>query len=576
MCVTLCSAQTTLTINPTSASSSACWTHKRGHYSRISFGIASWMRIVLIRTLLSLVVNAFIQTELRCLRNYSTIIMTSALIVRPRFSGPAPYYFQAPNNKQITFQERNSGLHRELFSPWESETNSTSSMEETPTESETNVPQERILPEAELLPPQPCPSSILGLSGEQCGNSVMADNTISDEKYTHEDEKIIALFQQRMLKQLNLKEPPKVTNSSWSSIPRFLQRQLQHTIEGHNHILEDPVEQNEEKEVLVLLQPHPFQLRKIPSLAFTVKLVDYIDDRHILRARIHAEAFRELPYGSEISLWEIVRPWPGSHTRHSKLQSYGPWDETYVFLPSSGAQPSEDTYPIPGERGVMSFEDISVVGQKVASALVYLDESDKVTSVTFNITSRLVHWIKQRNRMVLNGRDKINHRPLVKHLLLICPTCADSQIPLDPRKVVMDIRYRAGLKRTKRAAGGSEEGLSNMCQEVGHQFTCCTQPLSIKFSEIGWNKWIVFPKQVEPNYCRGSCQATGSRSSHYDILNLLHQKNSTRFPGVRRDELQSCCYPTRRNSFSILYMAGENDIRMHVLHNLIVLGCGCS
>ncbi|VDP75290.1 unnamed protein product, partial [Schistosoma mattheei] len=143
-------------------------------------------------------------------------------------------------------------------------------------------------------------------------------------------------------------------------------------------------------------------------------------------------------------------------------------------------------------------------------------------------------------------------------------------------KVVMEIKYRPRLLRQRRSLTKGDETIYNVCRSNGHHYSCCTQPLSVKFSDIGWDNWIIHPKSFEPNYCRGSCKVTSTKSLHYDVMDLLLRKNLSQFGNIQRDDVQSCCHPTQLTSMSVLYLDSNRELQMHTLHNLIVLGCACS
>ncbi|KAF7262012.1 hypothetical protein EG68_00752 [Paragonimus skrjabini miyazakii] len=508
-------------------------------------------------------------------------LMTDALIRRPRLVNPASYYLQQRPERRMARNPHN-------FAP------SISTWTVSSDDGAVNTPEETLYPDDNLgdLTGQqdPMESQIRAdeqqsfRSGCQKSNLHGLSNCNNVEKfndattYVQSDAEVkrmfIDSFKRRVLNQMKLREIPHVNETAWASVPLVVQQRLQAQVEAKNRILDNPVNEDEVKETILLLQQYPFQLKGVPSLTFAVKLTDTMEYKRVLQARIHIEALNLINTrdGSEMSLWEIVPPWPGDESFRNKMNDQ--------FTLEAEEWNAESTFPWRPDF-TEAEEPIDLLNESSTSNQAYTLMRPMIASsrfdhgtdtLIFDITSRLTDWIRYQTRNRLTSR----HNPIIRHLLLACPACPDELIPINPKKVVVDIKYRHGLRRQRRLAGTSEDALTNVCQPNGHQFTCCTQHLPIKFSEIGWEKWIVFPTHVDINYCRGSCQATGSRSTHYEVLDLLHQKNISRLGGTKRQSIQSCCFPTRRNSLSILYVDAEQEVRMHVLHNLIVLGCGCS
>ncbi|RTG88991.1 uncharacterized protein DC041_0007730 [Schistosoma bovis] len=191
-------------------------------------------------------------------------------------------------------------------------------------------------------------------------------------------------------------------------------------------------------------------------------------------------------------------------------------------------------------------------------AKTMIPQNNLTSMITLNITNRMIHWLKY-NHIKIQA-----YKPLLRYLMIMISEIKNF-------RVVMEIKYRPRLKRQRRSLTKGDETIYNVCRSNGHHYSCCTQPLSVKFSDIGWDNWIIHPKSFEPNYCRGSCKVTSTKSLHYDVMDLLLRKNLSQFGNIQRDDVQSCCHPTQLTSMSVLYLDSNRELQMHTLHNLIVV-----
>ncbi|KAF6776036.1 hypothetical protein AHF37_04380 [Paragonimus kellicotti] len=416
-------------------------------------------------------------------------LMTDTLIRRPRLVSPASYYLQQRPERRTA---RNPQNFAPLISTW------TVSSDDVPV----NTPEETLYRDDNLgeLAEQQDPmesqirideqqsfrsgcqkSNLHGLSN--CNNVEKSnDATTSVQTDAEVKRMFIDSFKRRVLNQMKLREIPRVNETAWDSVPLVVQQRLQAQVEAKNRILDNPVNEDEVKETILLLQ----QYSSSSSNQIEIIALDLINTQD----------------GSEMSLWEIVPPWPGDESFRNKVN-----DRLNLEAEEWNAESSFPWYPdfTEAEEPIDLLNESSTSNQAytLMRPMIASSRFDHGTNtIIFDITSKLTDWIRHQTR----NRPASRHNPIIRHLLLACPTCPDGLIPINPKKVVVDIKYRHGLRRQRRMAGTSEDALTNVCQPNGHQFTCCTQHLPIKFSEIGWEKWIVFPTHIDINYCRGSCQ----------------------------------------------------------------------
>ncbi|CAH8619229.1 unnamed protein product [Heterobilharzia americana] len=428
-------------------------------------------------------------------------------------------------------------------------------------------------------------------------NDYHFDSTYTSQfnEIKHQTDLIIEKYKKKILSQLNMRSVPKVNfnnKSEWDSLPILLRKRLKAEIDASNKMADNLVDEDEEKETLILLNQYQLPVKLPNTNIFTLKIAEDIDPMHISRVTLHVEINGEIHPNSKFTCWEIT----------PKLFEYKfPWinndgDDNLTTL-SSIEQVNDDDYDENENEiypKVSSLTDVEFTmksdlysNQETSYSLFPNDyrklfklsrpeiahttvpEGHLSPDLTMNITNRMVHWLKY-------GEKAKPHRPMIKYLLITCNDCNNEQNIIDPKKVVVEIRYRLGLQRRKRSSTKGDKALYNVCRPTGHHFGCCTQPLSVKFTDIGWDNWIIHPKSFEPNYCRGSCKITSTKSLHYDVMDLLLRRNFSQFGSIQRDEVQSCCHPTHLTSMSVLYLDSNRELQMHTLHNLIVLGCGCS
>ncbi|VDO50390.1 unnamed protein product [Schistosoma margrebowiei] len=322
---------------------------------------------------------------------------------------------------------------------------------------------------------------------------------------------------------------------------------------------------------------------------FTLKVAEEIDPTHISRVTLHVEINGEIRPNSIFTLWEIYptlfKPnflWlndinddddnNNNNNENDDLtaESLPQIDiNDYNEMENDQKFQSFNLFNDPYRLSMNDFHRMfKLIKPEIAKTM--LPENHLTSMITLNITNRMIQWLKYNNIKIQA------YKPLIRYLMIMCNDCDNEQNIIDPKKVVMEIKYRPRLKRQRRSLTKGDETIYNVCRSNGHHYSCCTQPLSVKFSDIGWDNWIIHPKSFEPNYCRGSCKVTSTKSLHYDVMDLLLRKNLSQFGNIQRDDVQSCCHPTQLTSMSVLYLDSNRELQMHTLHNLIVLGCACS
>nr|XP_005565259.1 PREDICTED: growth/differentiation factor 2 [Macaca fascicularis]XP_011747991.1 growth/differentiation factor 2 [Macaca nemestrina] len=115
------------------------------------------------------------------------------------------------------------------------------------------------------------------------------------------------------------------------------------------------------------------------------------------------------------------------------------------------------------------------------------------------------------------------------------------------------------LARRKRSTGAGSH-----CQKTS---------LRVNFEDIGWNSWIIAPKEYEAYECKGGCffplADDVTPTKHAIVQTLVHLKFPTKVG-------KACCVPTKLSPISILYKddMGVPTLKYHY-EGMSVAECGC-
>ena len=116
------------------------------------------------------------------------------------------------------------------------------------------------------------------------------------------------------------------------------------------------------------------------------------------------------------------------------------------------------------------------------------------------------------------------------------------------------------------------------CNKMG-MGQCSVRPFHVDFAEMGWDDWILLPKEYNANYCAGQCGDMASPSSlkthHSRILESLMSTFHVS-KGVQTRGRGYCCSPTKYSPLSILYIDNFNNIVKADIPKMIVEECGCA
>ncbi|XP_051818391.1 growth/differentiation factor 3 [Antechinus flavipes] len=107
--------------------------------------------------------------------------------------------------------------------------------------------------------------------------------------------------------------------------------------------------------------------------------------------------------------------------------------------------------------------------------------------------------------------------------------------------------------------------------EPTSEHLCRRHQLVISFKELGWQQWIIAPKEFRTNYCKGDCPLSLMsffNSSNYAFLQTLMNSRTPEIP-------KATCIPTKLSPLSMLYYDGDGNIILRHHKSMVVDECGC-
>lgn len=103
------------------------------------------------------------------------------------------------------------------------------------------------------------------------------------------------------------------------------------------------------------------------------------------------------------------------------------------------------------------------------------------------------------------------------------------------------------------------------CNQVkSNKDACCLETFYVNFTDIGWDKWIIYPPGYNANYCRGQCDLSHSRYYHSTLL--------SKFSNV----IGLCCSPKQMAPLRLLYIDENNKVHQKSMPEMIVESCDCA
>ncbi|KAJ8022770.1 Nodal-like [Holothuria leucospilota] len=163
----------------------------------------------------------------------------------------------------------------------------------------------------------------------------------------------------------------------------------------------------------------------------------------------------------------------------------------------------------------------------------------------FSVTAHREGQLRRVRRSTITNEERSERRKKKKQKLL--------------RKERREELQRAREEKLARQSAPVENG------------PCRVVEMEVNFEEIGWSKWILYPKNFNAMRCAGRCSgpldAIHNPSNHAVMQDLIRLKMPGRAP-------EPCCIPTKLQPLSMLYVEeGAIVVRHH--DEMVAEECGC-
>lgn len=135
------------------------------------------------------------------------------------------------------------------------------------------------------------------------------------------------------------------------------------------------------------------------------------------------------------------------------------------------------------------------------------------------------------------------------------------------------------LNRTKRLSGRRQRRIRMRKRQQKYRNPNCKKvDFNVNFSELGWEKFIIYPKVFNAYLCSGSCMLPFKRymsnrgvpsTNHAQIMSILEFKN----PTINKEMTK--CVSTKLKPLTVIFVDENGQIKTKVYQDMIVDECGC-
>ncbi|XP_048191970.1 growth/differentiation factor 2 [Perognathus longimembris pacificus] len=141
------------------------------------------------------------------------------------------------------------------------------------------------------------------------------------------------------------------------------------------------------------------------------------------------------------------------------------------------------------------------------------------------------------------------------------------------RKTSKNSYGEAGESHEQEEEEGMVSSLARRKRSTAVGSHCQKTSLRVNFEDIGWDSWIIAPKEYDAYECKGGCffplADDVTPTKHAIVQTLVHLKFPTKVG-------KACCVPTKLSPISILYKddMGVPTLKYHY-EGMSVAECGC-
>lgn len=104
----------------------------------------------------------------------------------------------------------------------------------------------------------------------------------------------------------------------------------------------------------------------------------------------------------------------------------------------------------------------------------------------------------------------------------------------------------------------------------------------VNFTDIGWEKWILYPRFYNAYTCEGECSTPlairrndNPSSIDAQVTNYAQIMSILEYRHLSGKKKITKCVPTKLKPLEIVYLNENNKLEVRVYENMIVQQCGC-
>ncbi|XP_069815716.1 nodal homolog 3-A-like [Dendropsophus ebraccatus] len=139
------------------------------------------------------------------------------------------------------------------------------------------------------------------------------------------------------------------------------------------------------------------------------------------------------------------------------------------------------------------------------------------------------------------------------------------------KKLAVNTMKMAAFRRHKRTKSEGQQGNpSSPIVLEQHKSSCKRVDMMVDFKEIGWDKWVIYPKKYNAYRCEGICHSPLKEASK--ITNHDYIKSIMKLKDSERTECSSCV-PIKMQPLSMMFHENRHLVVRHH-DDMIIEECG--
>lgn len=193
--------------------------------------------------------------------------------------------------------------------------------------------------------------------------------------------------------------------------------------------------------------------------------------------------------------------------------------------------------------------------------------------ITLNVTESMLHWIKHPEdnnglHLSVDPHDRSSQQTKPEDIGVVGfegePEHQPFMVGFFGRnaRLIQPTLYDYNSRHGKRDT--SNQTVSSMCS-VEHHY--------VSFENLRWHDWIIAPDGYNANYCSGECTYPPYARTDMTYHAIIQGRENQLYPENTR---KLCCAPTKLSALNVIYLAGNQTVKLSTWENMAVEACGCN